>query len=75
MLVMATNHADGPPPLGERQLIDAYLAGAGADADTLLARDDAAARKLLTDASLYATSKLTEIESRLHYLRKLHGEE
>lgn len=76
---MSTNDADRPPleePLAEleRQLISAYLAGAGQDLHTLLMRNDEEARKLLTDASLYAAAKLTEVESRSHYLRKLHGE-
>ena len=75
---MKTHQIDGPPleePLAEleRQLIHAYLAGAGHDFQTLQARTDVEARRLLADASLYATGKLTEIEARLHYLRQLHG--
>jgi hypothetical protein len=58
----------------ERQLIAAYVAGAGEDLDTLRARDDEAARKLLTEASLYASARLTEVESRFHYLHSLRGE-
>jgi hypothetical protein len=58
----------------ERQLIAAYVAGAGEDLDTLRARDDEAARKLLTEASLYASARLTEVESRSHYLHSLRGE-
>lgn len=59
----------------ERQLIQAYLTGAGCDVPALLARDDDESRKMLADASTYASSKLTEIEARLHYLRRLHGQE
>jgi hypothetical protein len=59
----------------ERQLIKAYLAGAGEDFHSLTARDDDAAKKLLVEASLYASDRLCEIESRSHYLRKLHGTE
>ena len=40
----------------ERQLISAYVAGAGQDLETLLARDDEDARKLLAEASLYASA-------------------
>jgi hypothetical protein len=58
----------------ERQLIGAYLAGAGQDFHTLLTRHDEEARQLLTAASLFAAGKLTEVESRLHYLRALKGE-
>jgi hypothetical protein len=58
----------------ERQLISAYVAGAGEDLETLLTRDDEAARKLLAEASLYASARLTEVESRSHYLHRLRGE-
>jgi hypothetical protein len=58
----------------ERQLIYAYLAGAGQDFQTLMLRSDDEARRLLSDASQYASSRLSEIEARLHYLRGLHGQ-
>ena len=59
----------------ERQLIGAYLAGMGHDFHSLMGRNDDTARKLLVEASLYASDRLSEIESRSHYLRKLHGSE
>ena len=59
----------------ERQLIDAYLAGAGETFHDLMMRDDEAARQLLAEASLYASERLSEIEARSHYLKKLHGTE
>ena len=68
-----------PPPLEEplaeleRELIKAYIAGAGCDWHSLRVRSDDAAKRLLADASLYATSKLAEIETRLAYLRRLQG--
>jgi len=52
----------------------AYVAGAGQDLEALLARSDEQARQLLTEASLYASARLTEVESRFHYLRGLRGE-
>lgn len=58
----------------ERQLISAYLAGAGYTLEGLRARDDETARRLLAEASRYASAKLSEIESRWQYLRRLHGE-
>ena len=58
----------------ERELITAYVAGAGHDLGTLLNRSDDYARQLLADASRYASARLTEAESRLHYLRSLRGE-
>lgn len=74
-----TNDSERPPleqPLAEleRQLIRAYVAGAGQDLETLRARDDNEARKILADASRYASTKLGEVEARWHYLLELHGE-
>ena len=43
----------------EKELINAYVTGAGQDFQTLLARADEEARRLLSDASLYATASLT----------------
>lgn len=76
---MTIDDLEKPPledPLAEleRQLIHAYVAGAGRDLETVLGRDDEEARKLLAAASLYASSKLSEVEARLHYLKRLHGE-
>jgi hypothetical protein len=75
---MEPNNVEQPPleePLAEleRQLIDAYLAGAGQNFHELMMRDDEAARRLLAEASLYASERLSEIEARSHYLKKLHG--
>ena len=77
---MTTKQADSGAPIEEplaeleRQLISEFLAAAGQDLHALLMRHDEAATKLLTEASLYASARLTEVESRSHYLRKLHGE-
>jgi len=78
MSVMATDPADKPlleEPLAEleRQLIAAYLAGAGYTLNSLMGRDDAEARQLLINASVYASDRLSEIEARSHYFRELHG--
>jgi hypothetical protein len=59
----------------ERQLISAYIAGAGEDLQLLRTRTDERATQLLVDASRYASEKLSEIEARLHYLRGLRGQE
>ena len=58
----------------ERELVAAYIAGAGQTVDALRARDDAAAQALLKEASIYASSRLSEVEARLHYLRSLRGQ-
>ena len=58
----------------ERELMTAFVAGTGHDLHALLARTDDEARRILADASLYATARLTEVESRSHYLRSLRGQ-
>jgi hypothetical protein len=59
----------------ESQLIRAYVAGAGYDLDALLVRTDQDARRLLAEASRYASAKLSEVEARSHYLHELRGEQ
>ena len=76
---MTGHDIDRPPqeePLAglERELITAYVAGAGEDLQALLARDDDKARALLTEASQYASARLVEVETRAHYVRSLRGE-
>ena len=75
---MTKHHDDQPAhdPLAEieRQLIRAYVAGAGHEFAELLSRHDDDARRLLADASRYASGKLSEIEARSHLVHALHGE-
>jgi hypothetical protein len=73
-----TRYEDTAPlhePLAEleHQLISAYVAGAGYTLEELLARHDEAARRLLAEASSYASARLCEIEARSQYVHKLHG--
>ena len=77
---MATQKPEMPPidePLAEieRQLIGAYLAGAGHDLHELLTRNDDESRRLLSEAGRYASEKLSEIEARSHYVQALRGHE
>jgi hypothetical protein len=77
---MTIRDKDIPPvdePLAEieRQLIGAYLAGAGHDLHELLIRDDDEARRLLSEAGRYASEKLSEIEARSRYVQSLRGHE
>ena len=69
-----TPHLEEPLAELERRLIDDYLRGAGQDPNLVRARDDAASRELLTAASMYAAARLTEVETRAHYVRSLRGE-
>jgi hypothetical protein len=76
---MTKNQEDRPPLHDlladlERHLIGAYVAGTGQDLEALLARTDDDARRLLVEASRYASAKLSEVEARSQYLHHLHGE-
>lgn len=74
---MAADRSD-LTPLEERQarlesaLIREYLESRGHDPHALHQRTDAQARELLTQASVYAASRLTEVEARAHYVNDLH---
>jgi hypothetical protein len=59
----------------ERILIDEFVRSAGHDPVVLRARNDVVARKILASAAEHASGRLTEVESRLHYLRSLRGQE
>jgi len=59
----------------ERQIIEEFLRAAGHDPAALRLRADAQARQLLTSAAQYASGRLCEVESRMHYLRSLRGRE
>ena len=73
---MATD-PDIPPleePLAEleRRLIDEYVRNLGLEPEAVRNRSDDAARQILADAAQHAALKLTEVESRAHYVRELH---
>jgi hypothetical protein len=68
-------HLDEPLAEIERQLIGAYLAGAGHDLHELLIRHDEESRRLLAEAGRYASEKLSEIQARSHFLQSLKGQE
>ncbi|MCC7243289.1 MAG: hypothetical protein IT180_15280 [Acidobacteria bacterium] len=59
----------------ERRLITEFLTAAGHDPAALRARTDPEARDLLARASAYAAGRLTEMESRSHYVKRLRGQE
>ena len=56
----------------EKALIDEYLLARGHTLATVHTLPDAAARALLREASRYASGKLTEVESRAHYVDEIH---
>jgi hypothetical protein len=75
-----SNDTANPAPLHEPlaelelHLMSAYVAGAGHDYTDLVKRTDEDAKRLLAEASQYASTKLSEVEARSHYLHTLHGE-
>ena len=56
----------------EQQFIREYLAQLGVDYHTLLMQNDDEARALLAKAAMHASERLSEIESRSHYVNDLH---
>ena len=72
------NDRDAPrnqPPFGqlERTIIDEFLRRRGYDPDQLSGLSDVERDALLKEASIYASAKLAEVESRSHLLDELHG--
>jgi hypothetical protein len=56
----------------ERHPMDDYLLALGHDPDGVRTRSGPAAPKVLTEAAQYAAFKLTEVESRAHFVPDLH---
>jgi hypothetical protein len=63
------------PPLGslERTLIAEFLRSLSYDLETIDSLPEQERHAVLTKASIYASSRLTEIESRSHFVHELHG--
>ncbi len=72
---MTETRQPGDAPLGqlERTLIDEYVRMRGYDPRALSRLPSAVRDALLKDASVYASSRLSEVESRSHYLHELHN--
>ena len=56
----------------ERSIIDEFLRARGHDPAHLHALPPAERDALLTEASVYASGRLSEIESRAHFVHDLH---
>jgi hypothetical protein len=56
----------------EQSLIAEYLRARGYDAQRLAVLPDAERHRLLKDASVHASGKLTEVESRAHFVHAIH---
>ncbi len=74
---MAHQQRDDQPleaPLGqlERALIDEFVRARGYDPERLIELPEAARNELLKEASIQASARLSEIESRSRYVHELH---
>jgi len=56
----------------ERTLIGEFLEKRGLTLHSVQALPEAERHKILREASLYASMRLTEVESRAHYVEDLH---
>ncbi len=59
----------------EQTLIEEFLRARGLDSSALHALPDNEAKRVLTEASVYAAAKLAEIEARAHFVHEIHGKE
>ena len=63
---------DAPYSQLERSLIEGFVRGRGYAPDNLAALDEAGRHALLKEASVYASSKLSEVESRARFVHEIH---
>lgn len=56
----------------ESALIEEFLRSRGLDSVALRALPQDAATRVLTEASVYASTKLAEVESRAHFVHEIH---
>ena len=64
------------PPLAEleRALMNEFLQRRGHDLESVHQLPETEAHALLKEASIYASGRLEEVESRAHYVEGLHGD-
>ena len=72
----ADDVVDRKAPLAglERALFDEYVREQGYDPDGLEAVEAAERRRVCQGAACYASTRLSEVEARAHYVHELHGE-
>jgi hypothetical protein len=64
--------AEDPEGQLERAFIDEFLQARGYAPGTLHTLPEDQARKLLTAASVYAATKLAEVEAKAHFVHDIH---
>ena len=65
--------ADDPHAGLERNFIVEFLRERGHTLESVRRLPEAAAKQLMTEASQYASSRLTEIEARAHFVDEVRG--
>jgi hypothetical protein len=59
----------------ESALIEEFFCARGLDSVALHAPPPDTAKRMLTEASVYAATKLAEVESRAHFVDEIHRQE
>lgn len=72
-MLESSPNTDDPHSLMERNFILEYLKGQGHTFASLHKLPAEQIKKLLTEASIYASTKLTEIEARAKFVDEIHG--
>ncbi len=57
----------------ERMYLEEYLSGKGHTMQSLQALPEEEAKRLMTEASSYASTRLAEVETRAQLMQDLHG--
>lgn len=63
---------DGPQSVMEKSLLEAYLQQKGYQLADLANMPEAHAKALMTEACLYASLKMAQVESTAHFREKIH---
>ena len=59
----------------EKALIEEFLRARGLDSSALRALPEDEAKRVLTEASVYAAAKLAEVEARARFVHNIHSED
>ena len=70
-----TRAMEDPEGRFEQALIEEFLRVRGLDSRALHALPEDEAKRVLTEASVYAGAKLAEVEARAHFVHRIHSEE
>lgn len=77
---MNPEHPDTPTPvpedpkaLLEKAFIEEYLKSRGYTLEQVHHLPEEQAKQLMTEASLYASTRLMEVEARAHFMEEIHG--